>query len=255
MLSMTDPKTAKRATLRYELTGTRIATHDAVQDLPGGWKGNLDGGDCTPTPYAKPRTTKIPRLHPFILRHTQCKGIDVDHSDPTGEHACKCFTCLEIIDELYGDMVKSPPYLVRYGMLGDMGVNLGAVSPGHYGFRIQHPNPVFLHTPVEGAEDNIIHYGHPRDSWVQVQIPPGSHYFLSRSLAYETYEVAQFSATSGDIILYVWANQETRPMFNIDEMSPQRWYTTLLRVKWINIMIEDGEVHEDSDDEMDSLNK
>ena len=66
-------------------------------------------------------------------------------------------------------MAQSPPYLVRYGMLGDTGVNLGATTPGHYGFRmIQHPSPAFLHTPAEGPDDNRVHYGHPRDNWVQV---------------------------------------------------------------------------------------
>ena len=147
-----------------ELAGTRIVTHDSVQNLPGGWEGNPDGGECTPSPYTKPSTTKIQRLHPSLVQHTRCEGRVAGHSDPTGEHACKCFTCLEIIDEPHGDMVQSLPYLVRYGMLGDKGVNLGASTPGHYGFRIQHPSPVFLHTPAEGPDDNRVRYGHPRDS-------------------------------------------------------------------------------------------
>ena len=86
---------------------------------------------------------------------------------------------------------------------------------------------------------------------MQVQVPPGAHCFLSHSLTYETHEVAQFSAISGDIILYIWANRETGPMFNANgngEMSPKRWYKMLLRAKWINI--EDGNVHQDSDDEL-----
>ena len=113
------------------------------------------------------------------------------------------------------------------------------------------PEPGILAHPCRRSQNTRVHHGYPCSKWVQVQIPPGAHYFLSHSLTYESHEVAQFSATTGDIILYVWANRETGPTFNANgEMSPKRWYKMLLRVKWINTVIEDGNVHQDSDDEM-----
>ena len=117
------------------------------KELPKGWEGNPDGGENTPSPYAEPYTTKMPRLHPYLLRHTRCKGTVADHSDPEGECACKCYTCLEIIDEAHGNMVESPPYLVRYGVLGDMGINLGACHARSLRVSDSTPEPGILAHP------------------------------------------------------------------------------------------------------------
>ena len=96
-------------------------------------------------------------------------------------------------------------------------------------------------------------YGRPHDSWVQVQVPPGIHYSLHRSLAIEGHEEAQFSATSGDFLVYVWANRETGARFDINDMSPQRWYKMLMRGKWITPWLDECDEHMDSDDEMNRL--